>query len=160
VINIMSPNYRAARVGKILLAFLLAFAALNFWGAWREYRVTSQLIDRGAAAPGVQTDTKFSTSNRQGQSSSSSYGIWRYIVAGKAYRLIDQGSLYTKGTIDVPRLGPPKPGQIIHLPDDPAVARLRSQLAPDLFGLLGGGIALLLASIALVYVLRRYTAFR
>jgi hypothetical protein len=139
-----------------LAVVVLAFAALNFWGAWREYSLTSSLRSRGEVTNSRLVRTNSSTTPRSGGNSSSShYGVWQYTVAGKSYEVIDQGNHYSGAPVKEARLGPEAPDQIVYLPDNPARARLRSQLEPEYFDLLGGGLALSLAGFVLIWFARR-----
>ena len=146
------PGRRRFRLGMrgIMLsgaAFAAAVATLCFWLAWDEHRTITSLRDRGALTTGrfvrnVETQSRDS----RGFTQFSSHTVWAYTVGGRRYQVQDNFRPSAPAPDTTPRLGPAAPAQIVYLPDDPGVARMRAELSLDLVPWLGtGGMFLLIA---------------
>jgi len=143
-------NFRASA----FLGSALGFAAALLIAGFAIYNnvKTHRLVDTGQVAEGTVVDRQSSNSgsdNRGGDTCF--YNIVSYKVAGKAYQL-DGGChsdlrqpLHVPTIVDIPRLGPERPDQVVYLPSDPEVAKLRSEITFDLIPDYGtGGLFLLI----------------
>jgi hypothetical protein len=123
-------------------------AAALFLVAWLDSRTAASLRERGAVTVGrvVGSETLVSDSN-SGRTDMMLVRTWAYQVGGRSYELKDRGSSYVPIADAIARLGPAAPDQIVYLPEDPSVARMRDEIGPNVFGpLVGGSLFLVIAA--------------
>jgi hypothetical protein len=114
--------------------------------AWRDIQRATELRERGIVTTGKLIRQESTTSSDSGPGVSTHYGVWSYSVNGRHYEIWSRGNQYRPTPEALPRLGPIRDGQIVYLMDDPAVARLRTEIAADTFGPLAGGSFFLVIS--------------
>lgn len=115
-------------------AFGLSVALLILWLGHRYDQETDLLAAQGQLAQGVYINTTYnSSSNSRDSSSTIEVG---YRVDGVEYRTSMSGGssrgtkpIFEPERVRVPRLGPEKPFQVVYLPSDPTVARVREDMS-------------------------------
>ena len=130
----------------------ISVALLILWLGARYDRETDRLAAEGQLAQGVYAGTRYDSSENIRDNRYSTIDV-DYEVDGVRYRTSMIGGS-SRGTepvfkperIRVPRLGPERPFQVIYLPSDPRVARVREDMSKSdiaiygsagLFGFIG-----------------------
>jgi hypothetical protein len=110
--------------------------------------VAAELRDRGVVTTGklIRTESTTSTTSDSGPDGTVYYAVSSYSVKGRGYEIWSRGNQYQQISETLPRLGPVREGQIVNLTQDPAVARLRTEIAADTHGPLAGGTFFLVIS--------------
>jgi hypothetical protein len=128
-----------------------AIALTLYVVAQRDMQLANELRDRGVVTAGklIRQESTTSTSSDSGPGVTTYHGVWSYSVNGREYEIWSRGNQYQPTLEALPRLGPVSEGQIVYLTKDPAVARLRTEIAADIFGPLAGGTFFLVISAVL-----------
>jgi len=153
------------RTSLLVAAITLGIALLILWLGYRHDREVDLLISEGQLVQGRQLYREFgSCSGRNGCDPDLVHVA--YDVDGTTYRTSmpadssrEREPLFDQALIEVPALGPQQPFQVIYLPADPEVSRVRADLRKSdvavygtagMFGLIG-----LVAGWMGLFVLRR-----
>lgn len=106
----------------------LSVAALILWLGLATSDTIKQLIAEGQVAEGRLITTRYGSSDEM---------MIGYTVGGTSYRLTAfttpsnrSKPIFDPAPVDIPRLGPVEPLQVVYLPSDPEIARLRADLNP------------------------------
>ncbi|WP_114950785.1 DUF3592 domain-containing protein [Sphingosinicella terrae] len=159
-------HFRLGTRGIILsgAAFAIAVALLILWLGARYDRETEQVIAEGRLAEGRFLYREYGSCSGQRSCESDTIHI-AYDVGGVTYRTSMSATrsgrepVFEDEVIRVPRLGPERLFQVVYLPGDPAISRVREDLKTNpaaVYGTAGmfGFIGLVFGAFGL-FVLRR-----
>jgi len=109
---------------------VLGVAALILWLGLSNNRETARLASEGAMVQGEYFDTIYASGDDSSDTTRVSYRVGgkTYLASMTSTRSGASPPLLKEAVIDVPRLGPKAPLQVVYLPADPAVSRLREDL--------------------------------
>ena len=108
----------------------IGIAALVLWLGLSYNRQTARLISEGRMVQGEYFDTSYGSGDDRSDTIRVSYSVGgkAYLASMTSTRSGASQPLLKEAVIDVPRLGPKAPLQVVYLPADPAVSRLREDL--------------------------------
>jgi hypothetical protein len=126
----MARRLRLPAIAMIVSAVTLLVAAGLLWLGFRSAAQVDRLVREGVLAQGTERHRSYDGRN-------ATVDIV-YAVDGReygitvSYRTRGSPSLLDPAPVPMPQLGPEAPLQVVYLPGDPAVARLRDDLRPGM----------------------------
>lgn len=157
-------NRIARRVFLGAAAFAACVAAVILWLGYRHDAGIDRIVAEGRLAEGEFLSYDTQTCSDGGGSCYNQINV-AYIVDGTTYRssMLVRGSersgpIFEQEAIRLPRLGEERPYQVVYLPSDPSVARMRTDLRKSDVAVYG--TAGFFSVIALVFGAVGFFAFR
>ena len=127
-LSLERSSFRMRPIALTLSAIALIVAVVILVAGFRANAEVDRLIARGRVVQG--TFGMPDTTNSENTCDRVDYVVEarHYTLAAECSSNNDQRPIVPETIVAVPRLGPEKPGQVVYLPGDPAVARLRDEL--------------------------------